>query len=330
MKIGVVGGGIAGLNCALALSEINGVEVTLFDGEFHLGASHSSTGIVSSFGTRRGISPWGDTLLDSYEYSLSFYDQFSSAINGTHFHLKSEFCDEDEFNGRFGHLEECNEGSLGIPIGPQKSKAAQGFKEPCLILCGDRFRREILRGKRFNIENRFVLSLDELDHFDFKVICQGNLRNEIPLGKNLKNSKSRKGTYLLWEDMELNSLTRSQNSYRHNLHLDFFKGFYLSYRWDWKQLVLGTSNASKSDYLGDIRELKELYKVACRHFRLPDFSKAKIRVGIRDLNSERKGKLEEIDSATWALTGLYKNGWTLAPYFANKLKSKIIERLVKP
>lgn len=310
MKIAVIGGGIAGLWVAKKLSEKH--KVTLFDGEFSLGASQNSTAIISTFGIKTGISPWGDTLYKASKFALKAYEDFESVIKAKHYYLPSvevfnTVFEDDNYKKRFSHL---NQVSL------QNHRV---YFEDCLIGDGRLFRDEILSKKSFEIKKSFVLSLNELrPDFDKIILCQGYHRNQFNLTNHSSLSKPRKGEYLEWVDLNNIKLPLGLESNANN-HIDIFGDFYLSYRHDWKKLVLGTNNSVSDDYFIDRSLLKQFYEKVSKYISLPEFDQAEIKLGIRDLNTKRKAELKDLGEGIWALTGLHKNGWTLAPYFANQL-----------
>ena len=104
MNIALIGAGIAGELAAFLLLRA-GHDVTLYDpGHVRGPASWNSTGVVGSFGIRRGYGPLGDLLVDALPVARKFYEDFNHpSVLEASLHYLSYNGDEN-FHRRFQRL----------------------------------------------------------------------------------------------------------------------------------------------------------------------------------------------------------------------------------
>lgn len=323
MKIAIVGGGLGGLWCAYELSKVSSFNIDFFLGDFNRGATKNSTGVISNFGIKKGISPLGDLLFDSHKHAFSKYINEFNYISKDHILFSS--INNKNFQSRFSNFRFSQVESL------------IWFKDECLLIDGSDFRKTVLdridKNSNVKIKNNFFNYEEELNlHYEYIILCQGFHKYSTESLVRESKAKPRMGHYLYWElegiphpeDLGHQMKVDPHSSF----HLDNFGKWYLSFRFKSNEnfsnsIILGTVNENESAYIGDIANLRGIYTDALKFLKLPPLENAKIKSGLRELNNDRMPKLSEIKEGLWSLTGLHKNGWTLAPYFADKLKKHL-------
>ena len=146
MNIALIGAGIAGELTAFLLLRA-GHEVTLYDpGHVRGPASWNSTGVVGSFGTRRGYGLLGDLLVDALPVARKFYEDFNHpSVLEASLHYLSYNGDEN-FHRRFQHLPkglslEGQDIDTGLPKVSQQVFREQGQLIDCQGFMGELRRR---------------------------------------------------------------------------------------------------------------------------------------------------------------------------------------------
>lgn len=272
-----------------------------FDVEIYLGDSKNSTSInstavISSFGTTKGNSEFGDSLVDSFDYALNFYQSFASKIKTKHYYF-NEY-NKVGYEKRFSHLKSSYWGQL------------ECFEEEIFLIDPDLFIEELKSKIHCKVYQSFYTSTfnDDIIYID----CTGYHSYLLD-----KKSKSRQGSFYEWEI--------DHSFYLNNGHFDFYGEFYLSVRKEFNKLILGSTTVNRNHLLPELEVLKNIYEKASEYFTLPDSNSAMIRTGIRELGHKRKPFYGQHSSNIWSIHSLYKNGWTLAPYFSYLIKKELFK-----
>ena len=306
MDIAIIGAGIAGeLTAYFLLSQ--GHRVTLYDPNFAPGgASWNSTGVVGTFGVTIGYSALGDLLSRAYEVAECFYRKFDHPSIG--FHPLCYLAPTPSSSGyapflrRFGHLN---------PLDPKEGRGG-GFWERGILIDAPSFMAELWeRNHRSSHCVRVVstvTSWQQVDAHQLIFYTPGALRFLLPLDGVF--SKIRRGTFLQWQGVD----------HPETFHYDFYGRGSISYRCFQKKLLISSANGREMNGSRDIERAFHLYHDMNQlaPFALPPFSRAKICSGVRELAGDRLPKLQRVGEKCYSLTGLHRNGYTLAPFFARK------------
>ena len=312
MEIAVIGAGIAG---ELAVYEaLNaGHCVRVYDPQHpEGGASWNSTAIVGTFGTRKGVGPLGDLLLEAFHIAEEFYSLFQhpSVIQAPlqYWGLSGD----KSFQERFAHL------SKGRP-----RNEFICFKEQGFLLNAPAFMEELRR--RNDLSPQCIRFKQYLTSWiDLPLSCQGVLYTPGATGSLVsldgRQTRRRRGTFLQWE--EQGDRVFFPESFHHN----FYKKAMISYRSSSPQqgegkLLMGSANGERGEILSLYENMKSL-----SFFPLPSLQKAKVFSGVRELSQDRLPQMTTLGEHRYALSGLYKNGYTLAPFFAKKFTKLLLSK----
>ncbi|MCY4643536.1 MAG: FAD-dependent oxidoreductase [Bacteriovoracales bacterium] len=307
--MGIIGAGIAGEVAAFFLLK-DAHRVCLYDpGERRAQASWNSSGVVGSFGARAGFGAHGNLLSEALPCALAFYEGFDhSSILKTPLHTHGSPQDE-KFLRRFSHLRPSSFSFPGL----------QSFWETGLLVDMRAFMGEIkCRNSLSPLCTRvkeYITSWEQVDdRHDAVLYAPGALRHLMALDDLA--SRPRQGSLLVWEG----------DFFRQSFHHDFYGLGSISYRKEHGKLMVGAQNGAGMTSLGHLGKALDLYdRLAplCPEGPLPPFAKAKMISGVRELGVGRRAALNDLGRGLYSMSGLYKNGLTLAPFLAKKLVDSI-------
>ena len=203
--------------------------------------------------------------------------------------------------------------------GKEKRIEERGF-----LMDAPEFMKEIQRrNDSFNLCTRikkYITSPQEVGKADAILYAPGSTRRFLCLDGI--QSKTRQGSFLIWKG-HIDSPT---------FHYDFQGRGVVSYRATQKKLFLGTAKEGEQTGLGQVGGAYDLYQTMkpWAPFSLPPFEDASLASGVRELPRDRQARLEKTGENFYSLVGLYKNGFTLAPFFAQEFIHKIGVAKEKP
>ncbi|PIK15774.1 FAD-dependent oxidoreductase [Halobacteriovorax sp. JY17] len=288
----------------------------VFNDEFCSPCSVNSTSVVSLSGTSKGISPLGDLIVDSFNYTL----QLAKGELQSEFHLSKQYYiyeegkDKDQFIKRYKTLEEVSLfdksflGSVDECFVVDNEALLQKLEQSNLKLKITKFNKTIID---ISVDGTISL-LDGSKVRGKKVVSAlGAYSNHFL--KNFKHthldhSKLVPGDYLLFKDVDLGSES-----------FVITKGHYnLVYRAFSKTTLIGGTTLKDEWCAIDYVELRPLYN----YFKelisvLPDFHEGEIRTGLRHKGKKRLPFLGEVAPSIYSFHGVYKNGFTFSFYMAN-------------
>jgi glycine/D-amino acid oxidase-like deaminating enzyme len=328
--LGIIGGGIAGRSLLfhLAKSGIPFQKIYLFSSpEFAKSCSLNSTAIVAGRGVSKGLSNLGDILFESFELFEKHYRE--DAPEGVR--VVTQFTGAslkiDQFKKRFPN------GSMGMTLGPiGTTRDFYHAEEPAFMIHPPTYLNWLLESSKkssieliedlvTNINPGSKIKIGTQGGRDFycdKLIFAGGVYNQywkkILIPEKERLSKTVPGSYLEFSKVsfELPSLS---------LTLDGDNFIYDSSR---RHLLMGSTTEEISHELPPNKELKNLYERLqnALSVKLPKFSDAIIRTGLREKASKREPYLIEKENI-FALGGYYKNGYSVNL----KMSQSLIERL---
>lgn len=311
-RILVIGGGVAAAGVQEALSS------NKFAGKFHVdyvvsdslarACSLRSTAVAALRGTRPGLSPLGDELVECWEVASKFYGRGHAGVERIR---HTTWVGEDEkTRRRFQHL--------GQVPGPVEEEAF-------LIV------PEVFLG-RLSPRDAFVQSLTATDggwrvrylggeeqSYQRVVLATGAWASWMPA--ELKHPKVRavQGCYAAWDGIDL-----GREGFSHS-----FDGTNVVYQSSTTRLLLGaTSVKDQTGEAFDHSELLARYQSATKKLPLPwpAWERARFQTGIRSLSTDRRPFAREIAPGLYAVGGFYKNGWV----YAWRMGELIAELLASP
>lgn len=309
-KCTIVGGGVAGLSALYALSKRQSLfdEVVLYDGsDIFTPCSLNSTAIVAPRGLSSGHSELGDTLMRAYgrfsehvkndsPNGVVRVSQFTGAITKV-----------DQFKTRYPSgsvTDRVGEIHLHSPFYFAREEAFEITPHEYLAwLKAEAF-------KTLNVEIRREMFTD--DSREGHVLFCGGVYNSF-WGDAFK-AKSAQGSYLEFSNVEL-----PVDSFSLTL-----EGENLIYHKKDQRLLIGSTTHETRHELAPVSELREIYDFMKEHVKLtlPEFTEARIKVGLREKASKRMPYLVQRGQHS-AIGGFYKNGFSLGLEFADRWVNSI-------
>jgi hypothetical protein len=290
------------------------------DNNSFLACSENTTSVVSLNGTTRGMSDLGDLIIDSYDYTVEYIKKNSlkSFKKGEHYFLPSPKKEKlGNFVRRFGEPEEIyflKEAMLG--------KTSENYLVDPDILKNEleaHISKSII--KKINsliisVDNNIVTCLDG-SMYKARIIisCLGAYTKEIFPHVDVDKTKKVPGDYLVFENCQLSNENFVLSCGHHNLVYRHFSK---------TVLIGGTSLHSQWDSVDyiEIKDQYDFYRGILKE-KLPEFSKGKIRSGMRHKGVRRRPFAGELFKNTYSLHGVYKNGYTFSFYLGRKILNQI-------
>jgi len=306
-----------------------------------------STAICCHSGIRKGVSPLGDLLFDSYQLADNFFKK--ERPEGVFYGKLYNQCQKEgknspeEFERRFGTVEDLSH--LG-PF-PNKAVSKQGkiwdaaLIDPPVYLSWFNKRIKEKASKKsidFVQKNDFVTGLRiENDQYIIETNQETIIAENIILATGaysslmksflpepftlLEKAKVVSGSYIIF-----NSIDWGKESF-----VVTYKGHnYIYHHWDKKLLIGGTTDPNETgDTTPNLVKLQEMYDIAVEELNLPlpPFENAKTEVGLRQKGIKRMpfwGKIHSVGKGSvYGILSLYKNGYTYSFKGAKDLCTQI-------
>lgn len=279
--------------------------------------SKNSLSINSLWGTKKGLSPLGDLVVDSYDLFKEIYleHDLKGVEEGKIRQYWNPLSQKNElFIKRFENFE--NEGEFCF-------NESDGYFLSQELLSSDLkerfFKHSVVNDFIYNIEENKVYTKDSGEFpFDKLILCTSNqTKLFFNLYKNVDpnlilNTKPVQGSFL-----EFNQRL-SHKAFLYSLE----EGF-IAYKPLIQKLFIGASGSETDSYVPNINKLKSIYEkvyeVFGERFQIPSFNEGIIKTGIRQKGIKRMPFYGEIDRNIYALHSLYKNGFSFSFYGASEL-----------
>ena len=141
-------------------------------------------------------------------------------------------------------------------------------------------------------------------------LCCPWIKSKPVLGREL---------FLLWEG----------EFYPQTFHYDFYQKGVISYRKEQGKLLLAAVNQGTMTGLAEVSTIHQFYRQMqdLSGISLPSFEQAKICSGIRERAVKLLPQLTPMGKNFYSLSGLYKNGYTLAPFFARQFLREVMHHV---
>lgn len=282
--------------------------------------SENTTSVVSLNGTTRGISDLGDLIIDSYDYTINYIEKNSltSFNKSEHYFLPSPDPSKmGNFVRRFGEAQPIR--FLDMNLMGRKSinylVDAEDLKNE-LSEHIDSQNVEKVSSIITQVKDNTVTCLNGRSYKAKTIIsCLGAYTKDVFSHIEVDKTKKVPGDYLIFENCELSDSNFALSCGHHNLVYRHFS----------KTVLIGgttlKNNWDAVDYI-DINSQYEFYKGVLGD-RLPDFSKAKVRSGMRHKGIKRRPFAGKLSENTYSLHGVYKNGYTFSFYLGRKILDQI-------
>jgi len=299
MNIGVLGSGIGASSWIYFIKKyFPESEVTQISSNLYPSCSKSSTAIVTSHGIRPEISPLGDLLYNSYKFFEGASQNWDGIYRGVHTHLCSK-----EKTKRFSHLERSN-------------RFKDAFSEDCFYIDNEKLLNNLSEAR----DEQVKATVESISQSGTKVriVLQDGIEMEFDyffLGSsfwfnpNENNLKVVQGSFLSLEE----NLGDESFSYTRN-------GFNFIYKHHLTLILFGSSDRKVSNFVFDKESLVEQFKEAYSFFLDKEAKLGSLRsfTGLR-AKAPRRTPFIKKNKRIFEMNGLYKNGWSVAPYLANEM-----------
>lgn len=327
MKIAIIGNGIAAWCINKYLRDRDSsLIIDRFGEDTHVPTcSYRTTSINCMRGTKKGISPLGDLMVDSMNEFIEFFNREKTAgiCSTFEYQLWDEF--DEKYTKRFDDFElidSIENINLSHQMRCYKSQAFlinpyEFYKSLKLNSTKSPFVREL----SFKDSKYFLKADGYEDTYDKVILCAG-LNNAIfsDLFTNndaidfVKRSKPVKGDYLY--------LKKEHNYPTLSLAI---KNHHLIFRPD--EILIGSTSFNENDsYLIKEDELKNLYQEVSKHVKieLPAYEEFQPICGVRAKGRKRMPFWGEVGDNLYMVGGLYKNAFSFSFLASRELASKII------
>lgn len=341
----IIGNGIAAKCTVFYLNKIGLTDIVqVYDDTYAPACSNHSTAINCLRGTRPGLTPLGDRIIESFNSFEDFYStqspkgicktvEYQTWINEEtnnikwkrrykNFDLKSEAPHlKNRFNRALSFIK--NEAYL---FTPQVFFSWMDSKITC-----EKIQAFVIDIK---IDGEYkIVTTNTNNKFKVKnlVICTSYMSKDFStlvkdevLKKQLEHSKPVPGSYIVFDEKNFNE-TQFDNS---ESFIFAFEKMYFIYRKEDKKIILGaTSTNNTFDFSHNKKGLRKYYNDFKEEFYgvfdFPDFEKGIMYTGIRHKGQNRQPFWGEINDGIYAAWGLYKNAFTFSFSAASSISSSI-------
>jgi hypothetical protein len=333
----IIGNGIAAWAVQKELSAISGIKITNYSSEgFFPACSLRTTSINCLRGTERGLSQLGDIICESYaDFERFILEQSPDGIFKGHEYQTWETEDKEKWERRYKKFHQvASDPFLQTLI----SKNSFYVKNDAYFIDPNKLQKWFYKNSKVEYindtvtsitENNIVYSLKGVRKFDYIINCGGYKAHSIFRGLNKEldyyheHSKPVAGSYL---QIKLNKTTLN---FENNFNI-VVGGHHFIHRLDQGVLQIGsTSENNSSIYLPRTDLLRDIYSNIKKHIKLdiPDFEAFDISTGIRHKGHKRVPFMKRVCTNKWAMTGLYKNGFSFAFKGAKEISLEINQEL---
>ena len=315
----IIGGGVLGKTLAFFLSRKNpDLRMALISCEKNYpSCSLKSTGIVSSFGIREGVSQLGDHLFHAHLKANEFFSSFKpDGIElSKHFFIGTNKIQWERITRRFGAVEKY-----------YLSKDIFAHHTKCYLVSPNKYLNWLKENTNCEYYDRQVTSINKncIKTSDGRTISSQTIVLTtgaysimgIPLLSNhreIEESSIVAGTYAVFKNISL-----GKKSFV--LSLD---GANLVYRKEEKKLLLGATSDKGSSLVPNRKKLSTQYNMFSKIIKLPPLESAQLEVGLRHKCRKRMPFVGQLSNNLYGILGGYKNGYTIAPWAAEKIAKLI-------
>lgn len=271
-----------------------------------------TTSVVSMGIFEEGISMLGNLLHQAHEFFEDFVKQNSpdGVISCKQYYLPPEISQDPlkfkQFESRYGsefvtfkNLKAVAKNSY--VINPAKFLTFLEGSYACDV--------EFINARVSSLSKGEVRTLEETYYTDKVIVATSAYTSLFFKDRNLPEGKPVKGTYFTWDiDLNEESFVISQGHYN------------LIYRDEDKLLLFGANSVDGFNHLHATKEVRDKFS----HFLslMPELSSLgtpQVETGIRHKGKKRTPYMGEVSDSIYAVTGLYKNGWSAGISLADQL-----------
>lgn len=327
-RLVVVGEGVAATAFLFALTQKANVDkffsvIQIANDELAPATSFRSTAIAALRGTRPGLSPLGDEIVDMWDYTHPLFEREKwSGLKKTAVH---SWVYSDKAERRYGHLEKISASHFSAKIPPRYITTEPGWIiEPAALLASvPQPKLEKLKTVMTSLERVGeawqvgILGGIKIEA-DVVVLATGpwsEWTRELFVGSPLESMKSTQGSFFQWDTTDCGTK-------------DFvigLEGMVCVYHAELQRLILGaTSVSGDATFIPRMAELNAIREAFAAHVDINFPSeKPAIITGLRAQTKGRRPWAGPLSSKLYAVGGLYKTGWVTAWPLGDRLAATL-------
>lgn len=327
-RLVVIGEGVAATAFLFALTQKANVDkfssiIQIAHDDLAPATSLRSTAIAALRGTRPGLSPLGDEIVEMWNYTHPLFARHQwSGLKETTVH---SWVYSDKAERRYGHLEKISESHFSAHKNPRYITT-----EPGWIIEPATFLPSVPQPKVEKLKT-VMTSLERVGEMwqvgimggikieaDVVVMATGpwsEWTRELFVGSPLESMKSTQGSFFQWDNA----------NYGAKSFVIGLEGMVCVYHADLQRLILGaTSVSGDATFIPNMSELNGIRDEFAAHVKI-DFpsGKPEIITGLRAQTKGRRPWAGAIGSNLYAVGGLYKTGWVTAWPLGDRLAAML-------
>lgn len=334
-KICVIGDGIAAwcvIDALLKEKPHDREVIQIYDKELFPPCSINTTSINCLRGSKRGLSPLGDKIVDSFYEFESFYEKEKpeGIILGKEVQF---FNDSSKWERRYPEFLKTTDSEIYKQICKSEffHENAAYFIEPKALRewYHNKFKKEVIQihGAVTSIDESFLEVNNEKINFTSVFVCTGAKSFKLLSGRNkefdyyLDHCKPVSGTYFEIPFFNIAEL----NKFDHPINFAIDK-YHFIYRKKQKVIQIGSTTDNKTSFeMPNETHALEIFNYISNNLKIsvPDKTNWNYKTGVRVKGHKRMPYWGEVSKNCYAITGLYKNAFTFAYLAAKELVSDI-------
>lgn len=316
-RLVVIGEGVAATAFLFALTQKANVDkfssiIQVANDDLAPATSLRSTAIAALRGTRQGLSPLGDEIVEMWNYTHPLFSRERwRGLKETAVH---SWVYSDKAERRYGHLEKISASHFSAKRSPRYITT-----EPGWIIEPATFLQSVPQPKVEKLKT-VMTSLERVGEM-WQVGIMGGIKIEADVVVMATGPWS-EWTRELFVDSPLESMKSTQGSYYQwdNAHFGEksfvigLEGMVCVYHADLQRLILGaTSVSGDATFIPHLSELASIREEFAAHVNI-DFPSEipQIITGLRAQTKGRRPWAGKLETGLYAVGGLYKTGWVTA------------------
>jgi hypothetical protein len=327
--LSIIGGGLSGLLTAFYLIQERKARslplpsINVFVSPLYPSCTLSSTATVALRGTKKGLSPLGDQLVDAFHEVEKFMKETSphGAYEGILTTFNHPMSPNFEKISKRYHNHAQNKETHGYISFKEKTFLFSSFQFTAWLYKNLFSHVNFIQETITSIDKRTLISLEGKNYStDLIVIAAGAYNSLLTEDDRVKKSVPVAGSYLEFSsDLGDDSFCHTYNELNY---------VYLAHE---KKILFGSVSQEGFWLSPDLKSLKVRYQEwQDTHLtRLPPFEEATVKIGIREKGRKREPFVFSLnkDKNQWIIGGMYKNGYSLAFLLGKKLAKLINDQI---
>ncbi len=327
-RLVVIGEGVAATAFLFALTQKANVDkfssiIQIAHDDLAPATSLRSTAIAALRGTRPGLSPLGDEIVEMWSYTHPLFSkQKWNGLKETEVH---SWVYSDKAERRYGHLEKISASHFDAKKTPRYITTEPGWIiEPATFLPSvpqpkvEKLKTVMTSLERVGEMWQVGITGGIKIEADVVVMATGpwsEWTRELFVGSPLEGMKSTQGSFFQWDNADFGAKN----------FVIGLEGMVCVYHADLQRLILGaTSVSGDATFIPHMNELNEIRDEFFAHVNINfPFHNPQIITGLRAQTKGRRPWTGPIGTNLYAVGGLYKTGWVTAWPLGDRLAAML-------